>query len=492
MRKFSIWAFIGLLCLCGWRSEGNAQQVSKGKSPNIIFILTDDQGAHLSALGTKGLQTPNLDQLAHEGVLFTNSFASVASCSPSRSSIMTGMYPHANGHWRNTVTPRLSDADQEFGRQSSTVDKVGVHEYVQTLPEVLKANNYYTAITQKFHMSPPWKFPYSDRNPVSNDPEEFRKVIAQFIEDSETGNQPFFIQANISPPHRNFDHHMSKFPQYMADPDDIEVPAYLPDTPEMRKDLSKYFGCIQLADACVGAIVELLQEKGIYEETLIIYTSDQGEPYHRAKASPYYAGMHVPLIARGPEILQNIVQDELISHIDIMPTILDYAGLPIPSTVQGSSLLGILENKVNTGPQRQYIFAEHNSHGPPRAEHYPSRAVFDGQFYYILNLMPDKDYLLPADLQEQKVWGNQSYTATEHAEELFPEQYAALRMLESGRPAEELYNMNTDPGQLNNLAQDKDYESKLEELRSAMKEWRKNSGDDFDDPLDIPTRLGNP
>ncbi|WP_460543233.1 sulfatase family protein [Echinicola sediminis] len=469
--------------------HSNGQPSQSAKSPNIIFILTDDQGAHLSALGTKGIHTPNLDRLAREGVLFTNSFATVASCSPSRSSIMTGMYPHANGHWRNTITPKLSDPDTEFGRQSSTVDKVGVHEYIKTLPEVLKAHNYYTAITQKFHMSPPWKFPYSSRNPVHHDPEKYKKVITQFIEES--GSQPFFIQANISPPHRNFDHHMKKFPQYLTKPDEIAVPDYLPDTPLIREDLSKYFGCIQLADACVGAIMEVLKQKGIYENTIIIYTSDQGEPYHRAKASPYYAGMHVPFIGKGPNIQKNIISDALISHVDIMPTILDFAGLPIPSTVQGKSLKDLLIGNKKQVPNRKYIFAEHNSHGPPRAEHYPSRAVFDGQYYYILNLMPDKAYLLPADLREEKPWGNKSYVATLRAKELFPSQYNALLMLESGRPAEELYDMATDSGQLNNLANDKTYQAKIEKLRKVLYHWRKRTGDDYNDPNDIPTRLSS-
>ncbi len=459
----------------------------KEKKPlNIVLILTDDQGYHLSAVGTKGISTPNIDDLAKEGTLFTNSFAVVPSCSPSRSSIMTGMYPHANGHWRNTITPQLSDPDSEFGRNSKTVDKVGIHEFIQTLPEVLQENGYFTAITQKFHMSPPWKFPYNARNPVQNDPKQFKTAISNFIEDA--GDKPFFFQANIAPPHRNFDHHIDEFPEYLPDATAIEVPEYLADTPAMRKDLAKYYGSVQLADACAGAIIETLRSKGLLDNTLIIYTSDQGEPYHRAKASPYNAGLHVPFIASGPNVLKDKVSDALISHIDIMPTILDYLKISIPETVQGHSLKPIFTGSTENTVDRSYVFGEHNSHGPIRKEQYPSRMVFDGRYYYIQNLIHEKDYELPADLREDKDWGNHSYQATLDAKETHPVEYNLLKQLESGRPFEELYDMENDPGQLHNLAGSEKLKSKQQELKTALENWRKATGDIADDPLDIKTR----
>lgn len=468
----------------------NFSNAQKTENPlNIVFILTDDQGAHLSALGTKGISTPNVDELANNGILFTNSFAVVPSCSPSRSSIMTGMYPHANGHWRNTITPRLNEPDSEFGRNSKTVDKVGIHEYLKTLPELLEEHGYFTGITQKFHMSPPWKFPYTQRNPVGNNPAGFKKTIAQYIVNA--GDRPFFIQANISPPHRNFDKHMDEFSEFLPNPNNIEVPEYLADTPEMRKDLAKYYGSVQLADACAGTIISVLKEKGLLVNTLIIYTGDQGEPYHRAKASPYYAGLHVPFVASGPGIVTNKVSEALISHIDIMPTILDYANINIPETVQGHSLKSIFNGKQEKVCNRKYVFGEHNSHGPIRAEHYPSRAVFDGRFYYIKNLMHEKTYELPADLMVEKGWGNHSYQATLDANESHPVQYHLLKQLESGRPEEELYDMYNDLGQINNLVNNPEYKEKLQELREAINNWRIETGDLEDDPINIKTRQPN-
>lgn len=478
---FVIFVFVAFSC-----KEKEVKNTEVKKPLNVVLILTDDQGGHLSALGTKGINTPHADELAKNGMMFTNAFAVVPSCSPSRGSIMTGMYPHANGHWRNTFTPKLSDGDKEFTRESSTIDKVGVHEYIQTLPELLHENGYFTAITQKFHMSPPWKFPYSARNAIQNNPKEFKNVISDFI--AAAGDKPFFFQANIAPPHRNLDTHMEEFPEFLPHKDSIEVPKYLPDTPAMREDLAKYYGSVQLADACAGSIIEVLREKGLLENTLIIFTGDQGEPYHRAKASPYYAGLHVPYIASGPGVEKGKVSNTLISHIDIMPTILDHLEIDIPETVQGNSLKPIFSGKADKVLNREYVFGEHNSHGPIRAEHYPSRVIYDGRFYYIQNLMHDKTYELPADLMVEKGWGNRSYQATLDAKESHPIQYNLLKQLEFGRPFEELYDIENDPGQLVNLAGQKEYSEKEEELKNALGKWRVESGDLADDPLDIKTR----
>ena len=461
--------------------------------PNVVLIVTDDQGAQMSALGTKGVSTPFMDQLAREGTLFTNAFSVSPSCSPSRASILTGMYPHAHGLWRNVYSPSLEDDDIQFTRSATPVDHVGIHEYLSTLPEILRANGYFTAITQKLGAGPPWKFPYDARRHTWRTPRLFKESIGQFIE--EAGGRPFFIQANISPPHRNFDYfrfHEKMSPQFLPHPGRIEVPGYLADTPVMREDLREYYGSIQVADAAVGAVLEALKGKDVYDDALIIFTSDNGEPYHRAKASPYYAGLHVPFIAKGPGIPANLTSDALISHIDIMPTILDYLGIGIPESVQGTSLNFSPSGsgrKAAVVHSRKYVFGEHHSHGPNRNQHYPSRAVFDGRFYYIENLLPDRSYELPADLREEEVWGNRSYRATLQARETHPVQYRLLKQLESGRSREELYDMQNDPWQLSNLAGSDQHEAKLVELRSVLAQWRIRTGDEANDPEAIKTRL---
>ena len=464
----------------------------KAQAPrNVVLILADDQGAHLSALGTPGISTPNVDALAREGVLFTNAFAAVPSCSPSRSAINTGMYPHANGHWRNTITPKLTDPDSDFTREGSRVDKVGIHEYITTLPEILEEAGYFTGITQKFHMSPPWKFPYTVRDPVNNDPDEYHDVISAWIE--EAGDRPFFIQANVSPPHRPFRNHLRTHPGYMPDTADLQVPADLPDTPMLVNDLQEYFACVQLADACAGAIIDALRESGELENTLIIYTGDQGQAYQRAKATAYYAGLHVPLVISGPGVVKDQTRGDLVSLVDLMPTILNFLELPIPETVQGEVLdepLRGVESIANP-PALEYVFGEANSHGPSREEHYPTRIVFDGRYYYMHNLMPGKDHRLPADMTAIEPWGNYAYTATVEAAETHPLPYRLLRQLESGRPPVELYDITEDPACTRNLAGTPELADVEAELADVLTKWRKRTGDRFDDPLEIPTRKGS-
>ena len=458
---------------------------------NVVLILADDQGAHLSAMGTPGISTPHVDALAREGVLFTQAFAAVPSCSPSRSAINTGMYPHTNGHWRNTITPRLTDPDSQFGRAGTRVDKVGIHEYITTLPEILKEAGYFTGITQKFHMSPPWKFPYTVRDPVKNDPEEYRQVISNWIE--EAGERPFFIQANVSPPHRPFRNHLAGHPGYLPDTAALSVPADLPDIPPLLSDLQEYFACVQLADACAGAIIDALRKSGQLEHTLVIYTGDQGQAYQRAKATAYYAGLHVPLVVSGPGVATDLVLDSLVSLLDLMPTVLEFLDLEVPVSVQGRSMWNLIgaEGKHNRYERhaRPYVFGEANSHGPARDEHYPTRIVCDGRYYYMRNLMPGKQHRLPADMTSPDPWGNYAYTATVEAATTHPLPYRLLRQLEDGRPAEELYDILTDPACTNNLAGQTEYAAIQQRLSDTLTDWRERTGDKANDPLDIPTRL---
>ncbi len=436
----------------------------------VVLILTDDMGAHLSTLGTKGIETPALDQMAKEGVLFTEAFSSCASCSPSRSSILTGMYPHSNGHWRNTWAPKVTDPDSEFTKNpSKTYDHVGVYEHIPTLTEVLSKAGIYSGITSKFHLSPPWKYQFDGRIKEGSGPSGYASMLKKLISDA--GDKPFYIQVNVGTPHRPFRGHLKHLEGDLPDINEIEVPPFLADTEVMRKDLQEYYGCVEVADQSAGAIIAALKELKIYDDLLVIFAADQGMAYHRAKASPYHAGTHIPMIITGPGVQNSLVNEELVSLVDLMPTILDHLGVEIPSSVQGKSLIPILSGESKELNGRDYIFAEHNSHGPDEREWYPSRAVYDGRYYYIQNLYPAKTYLLPADLEYQKTWGNYAFQATLNARDSHPEHYRLLMELLENRPPQELYDMSQDPGQLNNLAGYGDVEEVRLEMKRVLEEW---------------------
>lgn len=459
----------------------------RADGPSVLLLLTDDQSYHLSCVGTPGIHTPHVDGLAAEGVLFTRAYATCASCSPSRSSILTGMYPHSNGHWRNTVTPAITEPASQFGRESTRLDPVGVHEDLPTLVEFLNGHGYLTGITQKFHLSPPWKYPFQTRLGSSHVPETNLAAAQRFL--AECDGRPFFLMANIGNTHRPFRRGKGELSGPPVDPEAIAVPPYLADTPAMRLDLADYFAAVQGADACVGAVLDALREAGGYDDTLIIFTSDNGYCYHRAKASVYEDGVHMPLIVRGPGVAGGRRLRELVSHVDLVPTILQVLGFEVPANVQGRSLVPLLEGRSEGGgvggapAWRELVFSEHNAHGPGEPSLYPSRAVTDGRLRYIRNLRPEKTYVLPADATDPEPWGNGSYQATLDARDEFPVQYDLLQRT-LHRPAEELYDLHTDPGEIVNLVEDRRYAGPLERLRGALDEWMR----DTEDPGD-PTRI---
>lgn len=449
------------------------------EKPNIMLFLTDDQSYHLSHVGTPGLSTPNIDKLIEGGTFFENAFSSCASCAPSRSAILTGMYPHSNGHWRNTSTPVINAPEIEFGRESSKIDSVGVHEDIPTLVEILKDEGYVTGITEKWHLSPHWKFPFdyrleSPRIPVTSS----AIAVKKFFSDIEKNNDdsPFFIMVNIGNTHRNYQ--TGKDNRYRVNAEDLVLPAGLPDIPLVRQDYADYLSAVQSADVAIGNVIKVLEDSGKANDTLIIYTSDQGYGYPRAKASLYYDGTHVPLSISGAGIKSGVNSDKLVSLIDLAPTILDCIGVKIPDNMQGISLRPILEGDENARGH-DLVFTEHNAHGS--GEIYPSRAVTDGTILYIRNLMPELKYNLPADLYS-KDWGNLAYDAIVAAKDDYPLEYE-LMMSVFSRPYEELYDISKDPGQFTNLVNDPSYSEIYKILKNALDQWMEETGDPQDPNL---------
>ena len=446
------------------------------KYKNVILILTDDMGYHLSALGTPGIRTPNIDKLLHEGTLFSNALSTCSSSAPSRSAILTGMYPHSNGHWRNTHTLLMNSPEEDFRENTPMRDIVGVKDSVVTLPEILAANNFHTAIMRKYHLSYPWKFRFTQRCNTGNTPEAYKKDIQSIVQ--QANGKPFFIMANISAPHRPWPGHVKQFKGQKPTTDQIEVPPYLPDLDSVRVDLLNYYISVMYADQLVGGILSGLKESHAEDETLIIFTSDQGPAFHRAKASPYYEGTHVPLIIKGDGIQKDFISSVLTSQTDLLPTILDALGLTVPDQAQGQSLLPIASGQADRIPERKYIFTTHNSHGPIWSDFYPSRAIFDGRFYLIRNLMPEKNYGLPDDLEKSGApWYNLSYDAIIDNSDQCPKHYQKLIELQRNRPPYELYDIQNDPGQMTNLYGLPEYENIRVELEEQLEIWRKKTGD---------------
>jgi N-sulfoglucosamine sulfohydrolase len=256
----------------------------------------------------------------------------------------------------------------------------------------------------------------------------------------------------------------------------------------------------------VGEVLKALNESGQAGNTIIIYTSDQGFCYHRAKATTYDWGVHVPLSVTGPGIAAGIQTPELASHIDLTPTVLDFAGIAIPATVQGVSLRKLLEGKTKSSGH-SYIFSQHNAHGPAPDEYYPSRTVTDGRFRYIRNLRNQivPDYPIERFITDEAFankpkglawlcldatpggnWGNRAFAEVIHNKDRFPVQYELLKST-FFRPKEELYDLENDPWEMNNLADVTDYMKTLNKLSQVLDDWMKKTNDDGD-PRSIQRR----
>ena len=476
-----------------------------GKRPNFILLLTDDQSYHLGMLGVAGLETPNIDALAKQGTFFTKAYSASASCAPCRSSILTGMFPHSNGHWRNTHGPVLSDPDIEFTCQGSKIDPVGVHEDIPTLIEVLSGNGYFTGITEKWHLGPAWKFPFDFRDSANLKPAGSARAVRKFIQAAD--GKPFFLQANIDNTHRPFQLHIKQNPDLpRVDPAEVEIPPHWPDTPKTRQDYAEYLTTVQHADAVIGAILKTVKEAGKLDNTIFIYSSDQGFCYHRAKATAYDWGVHVPLSITGPGVKSGVIASALVGHVDLMPTILDYAGLPIPGTVQGKSLRPVLEGRAKD-VGRKFIISEHNAHGGNPVEYYPTRSITDGRFRYMWNLrfnnVPDFDIdsmgsdptfrtvahspaWMPWDALPSDVWQNNACEEIILHKEEFPEAYRLLKE-SMFRPEFELYDLSKDPYETKNLADHPEYKSVVKRMEKTLKKWMANE-EDSGDPRSIKRR----
>jgi len=501
-----IFSIVIVAQLCGFNELVIAEQPIVDKTrPNFLLLLTDDQSYHLSLVGTPGIQTPNMDALAKRGVFFTKAYAAAASCAPCRSAILTGMYPHSNGHWRNTITPVLSDPDVQFGRQSTKVDKVGVHEDLPTLIEILNENGYFTGITEKFHLSPPWKFPFNYHAPASNTPESQYRAVAGFLKLLD--KKPFFLDVCIGNTHRPWNSSKKQSALTEVSPEEVDVPPSWPDTKITRQDYAEYLSAVEAADAVIGGVLKALNEAGQAENTIIIFTSDQGYCYTRAKATTYDWGLHVPLSFSGSGIKEGIQTAELVNQIDLTPTILEFAGIKIPETVQGTSLCDLLKGKIKNSGEN-FVFSEHNAHGPAPEEYYPTRTVTDGKYRYIRNLrneivpnypiekfVTDKAFANKPkglawtclDATPGGPWGNHAFADIINNKEKFPVPYALLRS-SFFRPKEELYDLKNDPYEMKNLMELPEYKSVLNKLRKVLIDWMIKTNDDGD-PRSHPRRM---
>ena len=413
---------------------------------NLLWISFEDTNPFYGCYGDAVARTPNLNRLAAEGCRWPHCFSTAGVCAPARSAVITGMYPVSIGthHMRTT---HQNKATQEMPTPYSAV----VPHYVKCFSEYLRAEGYYCTNNVKTD--------YQFDVPLTAWDECSAEAHWRNRPDPD---QPFFAVFN---PTRTHESGMwpEKCPEPEFDPDDMELPPYFPDTPKVREAMARMYTHIERSDHELGELLQQLQEDGLADNTYVFHWSDHG-PLPRGKRWPYDSGIHVPLIARGPGIEAGRVKDDLVSTIDLGPTMLSLAGIGIPRHVQGQAFLG--SQGVES---REYIYATRDRYD----ETYDMvRAVRDRRFKYIRNCRPELPYLgwIPYRNRHpivQEMWRlHMAGELDEHQSLMF-----------QSRPTEELYDTDADPYEINNLANHSGYQAVLMRLRAALDAWLLQVGD---------------
>lgn len=440
--------------------------------PNILWITCEDMSPHLACFGDKEVKTPHLDQLAAEGVRYSHVYSTAGVCAPSRSSIITGMYQTSIGtqHMRTLQADAGNQAYSQLKSYSAVIPPD-----VRCFPEYLRKAGYYTTNNDKQD--------YQFLPPVTVWDESSRKAHWRnrpHRGDGRNGDgqeKPFFSIFNLMITHESQLWTREKEP-LLIKPEDVAVPVYYPDTKTVRHDIARHLSNVMRMDSIVGTIIKQLKDDGLYDKTIIFFYSDHGDALPFVKREVYDRGLRVPMIVRIPEKFRvkgsktaGSIDNQLISFVDLAPTILSLANIPLPSYLQGQAFLGVHQ----AASPRKYIFAARDRMDIQVDR---VRAVGDGRFKYYRNFMPEKPYY--QDLVYRK-----SIPMLQEILQLRDEgKLNATQMMwfRKTKPTEELCDTQTDPNEFTNLVDNPDYKAKLAELRGQMDAWLKKVGDKGAEP----------
>ncbi|MHA7111019.1 sulfatase-like hydrolase/transferase [Sunxiuqinia elliptica] len=418
-------------------SFGACQPETPQELPNILWLTSEDNSPFAGCYGDSLATTPNLDQLASSGFLYTHAYANAPVCAPARNTIITGVYANSGGHQH--MRSYYPKSDQ-----------------VRFFPQFLREKGYYCTNNHK-----------QDYNMAAN---QIKGVWDESSREAHYKNrqagQPFFAIFNTGISHESSIHTSIPTEELKHDPQQMQLPPYHPDTPEMRHDWAQYYDKIQAMDAWVGEKLRELEEAGLAENTIVFYYGDHGGVLARSKRFVYESGTHVPFIIRIPQKFKHLFPaakpgdkvDRLISFVDLAPTILSLADIKVPDYMQGKAFLG---KQRTADPEYAYMFR-----GRMDERYDMSRAVRDERFRYIRNYMPYRIY----GQHINYLWKAPSMQSWEQAYlegRCNPAQSAFWQT----KPAEELYDTSVDPWEVNNLAQDQSYQEVLLCMRKASSDW---------------------
>jgi N-sulfoglucosamine sulfohydrolase len=420
------------------------------KRPNVLWLIAEDFGVELGCYGTKEVWTPRLDKLAADGMRFTRAYTTAPVCSPSRSALMTGMYQTTIG---------------AHNHRSHRDDGYKLPAGVRLLNDWLRDAGYFTANLRQL---PPelgfkgagkndWNFTYEGQ-PWDSDKWDDLKT-----------HQPFYAQINFKETHRAF------VSPPRADPGKVVIPPYYPDHPVTREDWAKYLDAATELDEKVDKVLRQLEADGLADDTVIVFFGDNGQAHVRGKQFVYESGLHVPLLIRWPKnfpapknFKPGTVSDQLVQSIDLTATTLNIAGAPKPPKMEGRVLFG-----DRAEAPRQYAFGARD-----RCDEtvFRLRTVRDKQYRYIRNFTPERPFLQPNAYKQRQypVWTLLPQLAAQG--KLTP---AQAKLVAPTMPSEELYDLDADPYEIDNLVKSTkpEHEAALKRLRAVLNKWIEETND---------------
>lgn len=433
-----------------------AETTNDSGRPNILFMIADDWGwPHAGVYGDPVVQTPTFDRLAREGVLFEQAYVSSPSCTPSRNAVLTGQY-----HWRLGEGANLH----------STLDVS-----IPVFPLLLQEAGYHVGYWRKS-----WgpgnlqAGGYCNTHPAGKN---YTKGFQQFIEARPKG-KPFCFWLGSSDPHRPYEEGSGRASG--MDIDKVPVPGFYPNVEKIRSDIADYYFEVQRFDSDCAEAIKLLEKNGELDNTIIVMTGDHGMPFPRCKSNVYDMGVRVPMAIRwGAKVRGGWRPADFMSFVDLAPTFLEAAGEIIPETMCGRSLLPVLlsEKEGRVDPKRDHAIFGKERHVPgqaaPSLVGYPCRGIRTERYLYIRNLASDRwpagvlqGATHPRDAHPDCDNGPTASFLIEHRDDPALSRYYALSFAK--RPAEELYDMQADADQLQNLAESSEHLAVKQELAEML------------------------
>jgi uncharacterized sulfatase len=436
---------LGMIAVFAHDAQAQMQDVR----PNIVVIVADDLASHeIGCYGGQNIATPNIDRIAGEGVRFTHNFASCAMSVPVRASLYTGLYPARHGVFQNHKK---------------------TYSHVKSIAHYLPAAGYRVWRTGKTHTTPRSVYPFEDIPGFETD---CVKQSADYSTDSLkvrilNAKQPFCLFVCSTLPHA---------PWTVGDtaaisPGQLVMPSNSIDSKDFREIYRKYLAEVKVLDEQVGAVWTMLEETGQLDNTLFLFLGEQGPQFPGGKWTCWNYGQSSALIARYPPLIEaGTSSDALVQYEDILPTLMEFAGGKAIADIDGESFLPVLLGKRKT--HRQWVYGIHNN--IPEGTAYPVRSIQDKRYKLIINLSPEASYFekhLMNMNNPNGVWSvwNEAAKTDLHAKAMI-ERFVH-------RPAIEFYDLQTDPWELKNLANDRQYVERIARMETELKKWMTQQGD---------------